>query len=138
MNGLGLRDQSFRVGGPDLGVWRSPTWAFGVDLSTPVRGGCKPYAMPQTKPQPMTIREAAEYHRVDIKTIRRYIQQGRIKAHRVGPRMLRLDRDSVVNPGRKIGGAQPRTQLPRYIYRLEYVPWLNAPCHLGKSAERGY
>jgi excisionase family DNA binding protein len=53
----------------------------------------------------MTIREAAEFHRVDIKTIRRYIQQGRIKAYRVGPRMLRLDRQSVVNLGRRVGGA---------------------------------
>jgi excisionase family DNA binding protein len=61
--------------------------------------------MTQIKPQPMTIREAAEYHRVDIKTIRRYIQKGYIKAYRLGPRMLRLDRASVENLGRRIGGA---------------------------------
>jgi excisionase family DNA binding protein len=55
-------------------------------------------------PRP-TIRQAAEYHQVDIKTIRRWIQQGRITAHRVGPRLLRLDRDSVINVGRRIGAA---------------------------------
>jgi excisionase family DNA binding protein len=53
---------------------------------------------------------AAEYHRVDIKTIRRYIQQGHIKAYRLGPRMLPLDRDSVVNLGRRVGG-QATTNL---------------------------
>jgi excisionase family DNA binding protein len=54
--------------------------------------------------QPMTIRQAADYHQVDIKTIRRWIQQGRITAHRTGPRLIRLDRDSVLNVGRRIGG----------------------------------
>jgi excisionase family DNA binding protein len=55
-------------------------------------------------PRP-TIKQAADYHQVDIKTIRRWIQQGRITAVRVGPRLLRLDRDSVINIGRRIGGA---------------------------------
>ena len=52
---------------------------------------------------PMTLQQAAEYHQVDIKTIRRWIQQGRITAYRVGPRLLRLDRESVVGLGRKVG-----------------------------------
>jgi excisionase family DNA binding protein len=55
-------------------------------------------------PRP-TIKQAAEYHQVDIKTIRRWIQQGRITATRVGPRLLRLSRDEVINVGRQIGGA---------------------------------
>jgi excisionase family DNA binding protein len=55
-------------------------------------------------PRP-TIKQAAEYHQVDIKTIRRWIQQGRITAHRVGPRLLRLDRESVLSLGRPVGGA---------------------------------
>jgi excisionase family DNA binding protein len=55
-------------------------------------------------PRP-TIKQAAEYHQVDVKTIRRWIQEGRLSAHRVGPRLLRLDRDSVINVGRRIGGA---------------------------------
>jgi excisionase family DNA binding protein len=54
-------------------------------------------------PRP-TIKQAAEFHQVDEKTIRRWIQQGHIRAHRVGPRLLRLDRDSVINVGRRIDG----------------------------------
>jgi excisionase family DNA binding protein len=53
-------------------------------------------------PRP-TIKQAASFLQVDEKTIRRYIQQNRIIAHRVGPRLLRLDRDSVINVGRRIG-----------------------------------
>jgi excisionase family DNA binding protein len=55
-------------------------------------------------PRP-TIKQAAEYHQVDIKTIRRWIQRGWITAHRVGPRLIRLDRDEVINVWRRIGGA---------------------------------
>jgi excisionase family DNA binding protein len=56
-------------------------------------------------PRP-TIKQAADYQQVDIRTIRRWVQEGRITAHRVGPRLLRLDRDSVINVGRRIGGGQ--------------------------------
>jgi excisionase family DNA binding protein len=59
--------------------------------------------MPTNKGQPMTIRQAAEYLQVEEKTIRRYIQKGYIPAQRIGPRRLRLDRDSVINMGRRIG-----------------------------------
>jgi excisionase family DNA binding protein len=53
----------------------------------------------------LTIKEAAALHRVSTKTIRRWIQAGYIRAYRVGPRLLRLERASVINVGRRIGGA---------------------------------
>jgi excisionase family DNA binding protein len=55
-------------------------------------------------PRP-SIRQAAHYHGVDQKTIRRWIAQGRLSAHRVGPRLIRLERDEVLGLGRRIGGA---------------------------------
>jgi excisionase family DNA binding protein len=50
------------------------------------------------------IKEAAEFHGVDDKTIRRYIAMGLLTGYRVGPRLIRLDRDSVLNLGNRIGG----------------------------------
>jgi excisionase family DNA binding protein len=58
-----------------------------------------------TLPPRPSIRQAAEYHGVDQKTIRRWIAQGRITAQRIGPRLIRLDRDEVLILGRRIGGA---------------------------------
>ena len=58
-----------------------------------------------TLPPRPSIRQAAEYHGVDQKTIRRWIAQGRITAQRIGPRLIRLDRDEVLSLGRRIGGA---------------------------------
>ena len=43
----------------------------------------------------ITIREAAETFAVSPKTIRRYIETGRITAYRLGPKMIRLDPDEV-------------------------------------------
>jgi excisionase family DNA binding protein len=55
-------------------------------------------------PRP-SIRQVADYHGVDQKTIRRWIAQGRLTAQRIGPRLIRLDRDKVLGLGRRIGGA---------------------------------
>jgi excisionase family DNA binding protein len=52
-----------------------------------------------------SIKQAAEYIGVDEKTIRRYIAQGRLIAYRIGPRLIRLDRESVLKLARPIGGA---------------------------------
>jgi excisionase family DNA binding protein len=46
-------------------------------------------------PQP-TIQQTADYFGVDTKTVRRWIAQGRLIAYRVGPRLIRIDRDSVL------------------------------------------
>jgi excisionase family DNA binding protein len=55
-------------------------------------------------PRP-SIRQVAEYLGVDPKTVRRYIAQGRLTAFRMGPRLIRIDRASVLALGRKIRGA---------------------------------
>jgi excisionase family DNA binding protein len=49
-------------------------------------------------------KQGAEFLGVAEKTIRRYIAQGRLKAHRVGPRLIRIDRESLLKLARPIGG----------------------------------
>ena len=41
---------------------------------------------------------------VDPKTVRRYISQGRLKAARVGPRLIRIERESLESLGKPVGG----------------------------------
>jgi excisionase family DNA binding protein len=55
-------------------------------------------------PRP-SIRQVADFHGVDQETIRRWIAQGQLTAQRVGPRLIRLDRDEVLGLGLRIGGA---------------------------------
>jgi excisionase family DNA binding protein len=42
---------------------------------------------------------------VDEKTVRRWISQGRLTAYRVGPRLIRVDRESILKLASPIGGA---------------------------------
>lgn len=42
-----------------------------------------------------TIKETAERYGISQTTVRRYIADGRITAHRVGPRLIRVDLDQV-------------------------------------------
>ncbi|MGD9514275.1 excisionase family DNA-binding protein [Mycolicibacterium sp.] len=42
-----------------------------------------------------TIKETAERYGISQTTVRRYIASGRITAHRVGPRLIRVDLDQV-------------------------------------------
>ncbi|ULN38850.1 helix-turn-helix domain-containing protein [Mycolicibacterium smegmatis] len=56
-----------------------------------------------TLPPRPSIQQAAAYLGVDPKTIRRYIAQGRIKAARVGPRLIRVDRESLLALAKPIG-----------------------------------
>lgn len=44
----------------------------------------------------LSIKQAAEYHGVCDKTIRRMIADGRLKAYRIGARTIRVDRDSLL------------------------------------------
>jgi excisionase family DNA binding protein len=39
----------------------------------------------------LSVAEAADYHRCSEKTIRRAIADGRLRAYRVGSRMIRID-----------------------------------------------
>lgn len=56
-----------------------------------------------TLPAHPSIQQSAEYLGVDPKTIRRYIAQGRLKAKRVGPRLIRVDRESLLALGTPVG-----------------------------------
>lgn len=42
-----------------------------------------------------TLKECAEEYGISVTTLRRWIADGRITAHRVGPRLIRLDLDQV-------------------------------------------
>lgn len=55
-------------------------------------------------PQP-DIKETAAYLGVDPKTVRRYIAQGYLTAHRLGPKLIRVDRASILKLGNPIGCA---------------------------------
>jgi excisionase family DNA binding protein len=52
-----------------------------------------------------TQHHAATYLGLSEKTVRRYIADGRLVAYRVGPRAIRVDRESVLNLARPMGGA---------------------------------
>jgi excisionase family DNA binding protein len=43
----------------------------------------------------ISIAETAQVMKVSTKTVRRYIAQGRITAHRMGPRFIRIDRAEI-------------------------------------------
>lgn len=43
----------------------------------------------------ISMQEAADTYGVSTKTIRRYIAGGLLTAHRVGPRLIRLDSEQV-------------------------------------------
>jgi excisionase family DNA binding protein len=52
-----------------------------------------------------SVKQAANYVGVDPKAVRRWISQGRLSAKRIGPRLIRLDRDEVLQLGRPVGAA---------------------------------
>jgi excisionase family DNA binding protein len=52
-----------------------------------------------------TLKQAAEFIGVDVKTVRPWIAQGRLTAYRVGPRLIRVDRASILKLASPIGGA---------------------------------
>lgn len=53
-----------------------------------------------------TINEVAVWYGVDPRTVRRWLREGLVKGRRLGPRLIRLDRDSVLNMGRPVGSAR--------------------------------
>lgn len=48
-----------------------------------------------------TIKQACDEYQVSDKTMRRWIRDGRVKAYRVGPRLVRIDRESLLKMARK-------------------------------------
>jgi len=53
-------------------------------------------ATTETLPPRPSIQQAAAWLEVDPKTVRRCIAQGRIKATRIGPRLIRIERESLL------------------------------------------
>ena len=49
--------------------------------------------------------EAAAYARLSIRTIRRYIADGRLTGYKVGPRLVRVDLNELDGIIRPFGGA---------------------------------
>jgi len=60
-------------------------------------------ASTQHLPASPSIKCTAEYLGVSERSVRRWIAQGLIKARRVGPRLIRLDRASVLALGETVG-----------------------------------
>lgn len=56
-------------------------------------------------PLQVPIRQAAEFFGVDVRTVRRWSSDGRLTAHRVGPRLIRVDRESILKLASPIGAA---------------------------------
>jgi excisionase family DNA binding protein len=56
-------------------------------------------------PAKVTIKRAAIHEGVSEKTIRRRIADGTLKAYRSGPRLIRVDRESLLKMAKPLGGA---------------------------------
>jgi excisionase family DNA binding protein len=56
-------------------------------------------------PAMLTIQQAAEAYGTCDKTIRRRIADGSLLSYRVGPRLIRVDRDSLLALARPMAGA---------------------------------
>lgn len=61
-------------------------------------------AMAAELPRWVTIRQAAEYYQISGHTVRKMIANGDLKAERIGPRSIRIDRDSLL----ELGDYRPR------------------------------
>lgn len=57
----------------------------------------------------ITIHEAARWHGVHPKTIRRWIAEGILTGYRTGGHLIRLDANEVASLGRPIPGAGHRS-----------------------------
>ncbi|WP_264078181.1 helix-turn-helix domain-containing protein [Mycobacterium stomatepiae] len=55
-------------------------------------------------PAKVSIQRTAKYFDVDERTVRRWIANGRLTATRIGPRLIRVDRDSISRLARPVGG----------------------------------
>jgi excisionase family DNA binding protein len=76
----------------------------GIDASRGLLPGMANTNKAPLPPLP-SVKQAANYVGVDPKTVQRWISQGRLSAKRSGPRLIRLDRDEVLQLGRPVGAA---------------------------------
>jgi excisionase family DNA binding protein len=60
-------------------------------------------ATTDTLPPRPSIQQAAAWLGVDPKTVRRYIAQGKLKAVRIGPKLIRVERESLLALAKPIG-----------------------------------
>lgn len=57
--------------------------------------------MPSTKRRYAPLKEASEYSRLSVKTLRRYIVDGRLTGYRADPKLIRIDLnelDKLIRP----------------------------------------
>lgn len=59
---------------------------------------------PTGLPPRCTLRQTADFFNVDVRTVRRWISQGLLVAQRVGPRLIRVDRESILKLATPVGG----------------------------------
>jgi excisionase family DNA binding protein len=85
-------ERLFRVH-PRLLVAADGTYRY--RMTTPGRSNKLQYA-PTGLPALLTIAEVAQATGVCPRTIRRWIADGALRAHRIGPRFIRIERDSVL------------------------------------------
>lgn len=52
-----------------------------------------------------TLKDVGHHLGLSERTVRRYIVEGRLKAYRIGPRVIRVDRESVLRLALPMGGA---------------------------------
>lgn len=66
-------------------------------------------------PRWVTIKQAAEYYQISERTVRKMISIGDLKAKRIGPKTIRIERGSLV----ELGDFGPRRHRKgRYENRL--------------------
>lgn len=63
-------------------------------------------ASTQHLPPNPTIEQVSTYLNISPRTCRRWIAGGLIRAHRLGPRLIRIDRASVEALAKPVGGAR--------------------------------
>jgi excisionase family DNA binding protein len=56
-------------------------------------------AMANELPRWVTIKQAAEYYQISGHTVRKMIAIGELRAKRIGPKTIRIDRDSLLELG---------------------------------------
>lgn len=87
---------------------------------------------PELLPPLLTIEEAAQFLRVAPKTIRRRIADRSLRAHRVGPRAIRVTRESLLALVRPVVPPPPGDLRAQHVSREDTPnnghPPRNTPC----------